>query len=141
MAKNKTTENTNSVEDFIQSIADEKRRADFTSILKLLTKNLGYKPKMWGTAIVGFGSYHYIYESGREGDAPLVGLAARSNAITLYLGSEFEARAALLSKFGKYKEGKGCIYLNKLEDIDTDILVKMFQNSVAQRKKMYPDCK
>lgn len=141
MAKNKTTENTNSVEDFIQSIADEKRRADFTSILKLLTKNLGYKPKMWGTAIVGFGSYHYIYESGREGDAPLVGLAARSNAITLYLGSEFEARAALLSKFGKYKEGKGCIYLNKLEDIDTDILVKMFQNSVAQRKKMYPDSK
>ena len=141
MAKNKTTENSNSVEDFIQSIADEKRRADFNSILKLLTKNLGYKPKMWGTAIVGFGSYHYIYESGREGDAPLVGLASRANAITLYLGSEFEARAALLSKFGKYKEGKGCIYINKLEDIDTDVLIKMFQNSVAQRKKMYPDSK
>ena len=77
----------------------------------------------------------------KEEPTSLVGLAARSNAITLYLGSEFEARAALLSKFGKYKEGKGCIYLNKLEDIDTDILVKMFQNSVAQRKKMYPDSK
>lgn len=141
MAKNKTTENTNSVEDFIQSIADEKRRSDFTSILKLLTKHSGYKPKMWGTAIVGFGSYHYIYESGREGDAPLVGLAARSNAITFYLGSEFEHRSILLSKFGKYKEGKGCIYINKLEDIDTDILIKMFQNSIAQRKKMYPDSK
>ncbi len=123
MAKNNTTENTNSVEDFINSIADEKRKSDFTSILKLLAKHLGGKPKMWGTAIVGFGSYHYIYKSGREGDAHLAGLAARANAITCYLGSEFNKRDILLSKFGKYKEGKGCIYINKLEGIDTDILV------------------
>ena len=90
---------------------------------------------MWGTAIVGFGSYHYKYESGREGDAPLTGIASRANSITLYLGSEFDKREELLSKFGKHKAGKGCIHIQKLEDIDTSILIKMVKNSIEYRKK------
>ena len=93
---------------------------------------------MWGTSIVGFGIYHYKYESGREGNAPLAGIASRANAITLYLASNFDKREELLSKFGKHKTGKGCIYIQKLEDIDTGILTKMVKNSIEHRKKQYP---
>jgi hypothetical protein len=135
MAKNKTTENENSVSDYIASIVDEKKRKDFSAIVTLIEKQTRVKPKMWGTAIVGFGSYHYVYESGREGDAPCFGMAARANAITLYLGANFENRDVLLTEFGKYKSGKGCVYIQKLEDIDIGILVKMVKNSMAHRKK------
>jgi len=136
-ADNKTTENENSVSDYINTIADDKRRKDFKTIMDLFSKNTGLKPKMWGPAIVGFGSYHYIYESGREGDAPLVGLSSRVNAITLYLGSAFDQRDELLSKFGKYKSSKGCIYIQKIEDIDTAILGKMVKNSAEYTRKKY----
>jgi nucleoid DNA-binding protein len=137
MAKNKTTETQNSVAAFLKTIKEEKRRKDFSAIIDLITKQTGLEPKMWGTAIVGFGSYHYKYESGREGDAPLTGIAARANAITLYLGSEFSKREELLSKFGKHKIGGGCIHIQKLEDIDTGILTKMIKNSIAHRKKQH----
>ena len=103
----------------------------------MVTKNTGLKPKMWGTSIVGFGTYHYKYDSGRDGDAPLAGLAARANAITLYLSTEFDKREELLSEFGKHKTGKGCIYIQKLDDIDTGVLIKMFKNSIAYKKKAY----
>ncbi len=139
MAKNKTTENKNSVTDYIASIGDEKKRKDFSTIVALIEKQTRIEPKMWGTAIVGFGSYHYVYESGREGDAPCFGMAARANAITLYLGANFENRDALLTEFGKYKSGKGCVYIQKLEDIDIGILVKMVKNSMAHRKKHNTD--
>ena len=137
MAKNKTTENENSVADFLMTIKDEKRRKDFSAIMNLITEHTGLEPKMWGTAIVGFGSYHYKYESGREGDAPLTGIASRANAITLYVASNFDKREELLAKFGKYKTEKGCIYIQKLEDIDQKILIKMVKNSIEQRKKQY----
>jgi Domain of unknown function (DU1801) len=135
MAKNKTTETDNSVVDYLKTIKDEKKRKDCSAIIDLITENTGLKPKMWGTSIVGFGLYHYKYESGHEGDAPLAGFASRANAITLYLGSDFEKRDELLSKFGKHKTGKGCIYIQKLEDIDTSILARMVINTVKQRKK------
>ena len=90
---------------------------------------------MWVSSIVGFGSYYCEYESGREGDAPLAGIASRANAITLYLGSEFDKREELLSKLGKHKTGKGCLYIQKLEDIDTNILIKMVNSSIEHRKK------
>ncbi len=138
MAKNKTTETEASVADYVKSIKDEKRRKDFEAIIDLISKNTGYEPKMWGPSIVGFGSYHYKYESGREGDAPLTGLASRSNAIVLYLVSVFDKREELLAKFGKHKTEKGCVYIQKLEDIDTAILMKMVKNSIAYRKKEYP---
>jgi hypothetical protein len=94
---------------------------------------------MWGTAIVGWGSYHYHYESGREGDAPLVGFAARTNAIVFYLGSEFDSREELLAKFGKHTIGGGCVYIKKLDDIDTGILMKMVKKTIDYRKKEH-DC-
>ncbi|MDP4262314.1 MAG: DUF1801 domain-containing protein [Bacteroidota bacterium] len=138
MAKNKTTETQNSVARFLKTIKDEKRRKDCSAIIDLVTEHTGLEPKMWGTSIVGFGIYHYKYESGHEGSAPLTGIAARANAITLYLGSDFDQRDELLSKFGKHKTGKGCIYIQKLEDIDTGILARMVKNSVKHRKKQYP---
>jgi hypothetical protein len=117
------------------TIKDEKRRKDCSAIIDLITENTGLAPKMWGTSIVGFGSYHYKYESGHEGDAPLVGIASRTNAITLYLGSNFDEREKLLSKFGKYKAGKACIYIQKLEDIDTGVLAKLVKNSLLAKNK------
>ena len=138
MAKNKTTETQNSVAAFLKTITDEKKRKDFSAIIDLVTKHTGLEPKMWGTSIVGFGSYHYIYESGREGDAPLTGIASRTNAIALYLTANFDKREELLSKFGKHKTVKGCIYIQKLEDIDTSILTKMVKNSIENKKKQYP---
>ena len=135
MAKNKTTETQASVADFLMTIKDEKRRTDCSTIIDLIKENTGLEPKMWGASIVGFGIYHYRYESGHEGSAPLTGIASRANAITLYLGSSFDNREELLSKFGKYKAGKGCIYIQKLEDIDTRVLIKMVKNSVDNVKK------
>ncbi|MBK9104402.1 MAG: DUF1801 domain-containing protein [Saprospiraceae bacterium] len=134
---NKTTETESSVADFLAGISDEKKRKDCQAIIDLVTSSTGLHPKMWGPAIVGFGSYHYVYESGREGDAPLAGLSPRANAITLYLGSSFDQRAELLAKFGKFKEGKGCIYIQKLEDIDTGVLAQMFINAIRSKN---PHC-
>lgn len=138
MAKNKTIETQESVDAFLITITDEKKRKDFSNIIDLITEHTRLEPKMWGTSIVGFGSYHYKYESGREGDAPLTGLASRANAITLYLGCDFDKKEELLSKFGKHKISGGCIHIKKLEDIDTGILAKMVKNSVAHIKKKYP---
>jgi hypothetical protein len=138
MAKNKTTETQASVAGYLKTIKDEKRRKDCSAIIELITKHTGLEPKMWGTAIVGFGSYHYKYESGREGDAPLTGIASRANSITLYLGTNFEKREELLSKFGKHKISGGCIHIQKIEDIDTGILIKMAKNSIAHIKKQHP---
>jgi hypothetical protein len=137
MSKNKTTETKKSVTEYLNNIPDEDRRKDCSKIISLIKKQSGLEPKMWGTSIVGFGSYHYKYESGREGDAPLIGIASRTNAITLYL-SNFDQREELLSKFGKHKTGKGCIYIQKLADIDTSILAKMVNYSIDYQKKQYP---
>jgi hypothetical protein len=135
MAKNKTVVTESSVADYLLAIADEKKRKDMTSLLDLIETQTGLPPKMWGAAIVGFGTYHYKYESGREGDMPLAGLAARANAITLYLGSNFDDRELLLSQLGKHKTGKGCLYISKLEDIDTTVLMKMVANAIECREK------
>ncbi len=135
MAKNKTTETRDSVAGFLSAIKDEKRRKDFSSLIALITEHTGFETKMWGTSIVGFGSYHYKYESGREGDAPLAGMASRANAITLYIGSEFDKKEELLAKLGKHKIGGGCIHIQKLEDVDKSILIKMVKNSIKQRQK------
>lgn len=94
---------------------------------------------MWGTSIVGFGKYHYKYESGREGDAPLTGIASRAKTITLYLGTKFEKSEELFSKLGKYKLSGGCVHIQKLEDVDLKILVKMFISSIEHRRKIYPE--
>ena len=138
MAKNKTTETENSVTDFINAVADETKRNDAFELLKIIQKATGFEPKMWGPSIIGFGSYHYIYDSGHEGDAPLVGFSPRKDAISLYLSSSFENKDELLSKFGKYKAAKSCIYIKKLADIDPEILKEMISVSVSYLQKLYP---
>jgi hypothetical protein len=135
--KNKTVETKASVEAWLKKIKDEKRRKDCADVIALFKKETGLEAKMWGTAIVGFGSYHYKYESGREGDAPLTGIANRANGIVLYLGKEFEKRAELLKDFGKYKEGGGCIYIKSMEGINKTVLSKMIKNSLKHKKKTY----
>ncbi len=135
MAKNKTIETIVNVADFLATIANEKKRNDCSTIVDLIADATGYTPKMWGPSIIGFGSYHYKYESGREGDAPLAGLAPRATSITLYLGTSFKDSKELLSKFGKHKLSGGCIHIQKLEDIDTAVLIEMFKNSIEYRLK------
>ncbi|WP_316845647.1 DUF1801 domain-containing protein [Pedobacter psychrodurus] len=138
MAQNKTTENDLSVSDFINTVTDETKRKDCFELSAMITGKTGFTAKMWGTAIVGFGSYHYKYESGREGDAPLVGFSPRQNAIALYFSSQFKDRDALLAKFGKHKTAKACVYVKKLSDIDVEVLKEMVVNSVERISSLYP---
>jgi len=138
MAQNKTTENDSSVTDFINTVPAEAKRTDCFALSHIITETTGFKAKMWGAAIVGFGRYHYKYESGRQGDAPLVGFSPRKEAIALYLSAHFKNREELLSKFGKCKTAKACIYIKKMGDIDIPILREMILNSVEHIKSLYP---
>lgn len=139
MAKNKTIETENSVTAFLASISDIKRQEDCSKIIDLLGKLTSFEPKIWGTAIVGFGIYNYKYDSGHEGNAPLVGLASRKSAITIYLTSTFDEKEALLSKLGKHKTSKACLYIQKLEDIDIAVLELLVQKSIDRIKELYPN--
>lgn len=138
MAKNKTTETTASVADFLNSVTDETKRKDSFRLVEIMEEQTGFKAKMWGPAIVGFGSYHYKYDSGREGDAPLAGFSPRKAEISLYLSQDFEEKQKLLANFGKHKTGKGCIYIKKLQDIDEAILRQLITSSVNYMKNKYP---
>lgn len=138
MAKNKTTETESSVIDFVNSVEDEVKRNDAFELIKIMQKETGFEPKMWGSAIIGFGSYHYKYESGHEGDAPLVAFSPRKAAISLYLYFYEDNKEELLSKLGKHKASKGCIYIKKLADIDIEILKIMISASVKELQKLYP---
>lgn len=133
MAENKTKETLASVEDFINKVADETKRKDSFSLVKLIQKETGFKPKMWGPSIIGFGSYHYKYETGREGDMPIVGFSPRSSAIVLYLSLNEVNREKLLPKFGKHTTGSGCIYVKKLADVNMDVLKEMIATSVKNK--------
>lgn len=138
MAKNKTNETENSIIDFINTTEDEVKIKDAFELVKIMQKATGFEPKMWGPSIIGFGSYHYKYASGHEGDAPLAGFSPRKAAISLYLYLTDEDRENLLPKFGKFKPAKGCIYVKKLADIDIEILEKMTTLSVENLNKLYP---
>ncbi len=138
MKQNKTIQTESSVAGFISSVPEETKRDDSFRLVELFKSQTGFEPKMWGTAIIGFGSYHYQYDSGREGDAPLVAFSPRKNALVLYLSSRFDQRESLLQQLGKHKTGKGCIYINKLDDIRTDILKEIVSLSVEQTKREYP---
>ncbi|MBF4493267.1 DUF1801 domain-containing protein [Flavobacterium sp. JLP] len=138
MAKNKTTETESSVVDFINTVEDEIKRNDAFELIKIMQNTTGFEAKMWGPSIIGFGSYHYKYESGHEGDAPLAGFSPRKAAISLYVYLTPENREELLSKLGKHKSAKGCIYIKKLIDIDAEILKKMVLLSVQNLNKLYP---
>jgi hypothetical protein len=130
--KAKTTETESPVADFIKKLTDEQRQKDAMAIVEIMQKQSGFPAKMWGPAIIGFGSYHYVYESGHEGDAPLIGFSPRKNEFALYLSSTFEKREELLKQFGKHKSGKACISIKKIEDIA--VLKKMIADSLKHTK-------
>ena len=131
MADNKTKPTSLSVAAFINAITDPTRRADAKAIVKMMESVAGEKPRMWGPSIVGFGNYHYKYESGREGDMPLLGFSPRKAATVLYNMTGSGDCKALLAKLGKHTTGKGCLYIKKLADVDQQVLKAMAVKSVA----------
>lgn len=131
MAENKTTYTGVDVKDFINSyVENEQKRADSFRLIELMQEWSGFEPKMWGPTIVGFGSYHYKYASGHEGDAPMLGFSPRKAEFSLYVYSPTEENEKLLENFGKFKMGKACIYVKKLADIDINVLEKMCRASI-----------
>ena len=131
MAKNKTTETDVDVYDFIESYVDrEQKKTDSHELIKLMSAWSGYEPKMWGPTIIGFGSYHYKYASGHEGDAPILGFSPRKAKFSLYVYSKTDKSDALLAQLGKFKMGKACIYVNKLSDINIDVLEQMCKDTI-----------
>jgi len=136
MAELKTKPTTASVAKFIDAIADDRRRADCRTVLKIMKSATGAKPVMWGPSIVGFGAYHYKYASGREGDWFQVGFSPRKSDLTLYLMGGLHHHADHLKRLGKYKAGKGCLYLKRISDVDMDVLTEMVELSVKHLKPM-----
>jgi hypothetical protein len=134
MGELKTQKNDASVEDFLNSVENERRREDSKRILALMTEVTGEEPAMWGQSIVGFGEYSYKYASGREGEWMLVGFSPRKKNLTLYILSGFEDYDELLSRLGRHKTGKSCLYINKLEEVDIDVLGELVEKSVAHMK-------
>ncbi|MFK3959811.1 DUF1801 domain-containing protein [Guptibacillus hwajinpoensis] len=134
----KTKETDNSVIEFIESVDHPKKREDGYRLLDLFTETTGYEAKMWGPSIIGFGSYHYKYATGHEGDAPLVGFSPKKAKISLYLAQGEPEREEALARLGKHKTGKACVYVNKLEDIDLEVLKELIDQSVDYLQELYP---
>jgi hypothetical protein len=132
MSELKTRPSDESVQVFIDSIADERRREECQTVLDLMRDVTGEEPRMWGESIVGFGQYHYQYASGREGDWFRVGFAPRKRNLTLYLNYGFDDDGELMEGLGKYKTGAACLYVNKLQDVDLDVLREVIRRSAAQ---------
>ena len=135
MAELKTKINDASVEAFLNGIEDEKKREDSFAILELMKKITGAEPKMWGASIIGFGNYRYKYQSGREGDWFVTGFSPRKQNLTLYIMTAFSRCGELLAKLGKHKTGKSCLYINKIEDVDIDVLTELIEISVENVNK------
>lgn len=137
MAELKTKRNAVSVEGFLNGIKDPRRKKDAFTVLEVMRTVTKEAPAMWGTSIVGFGAYHYVYASGHEGDSCLVGFSPRKDALVLYLMGDYENRDALVKKLGKCKAGKGCIYVKSMDDIHVPTLRLMIKASVRYLKKLY----
>lgn len=136
MAELKTKKNDKDPREFIESVKNEKRKTDSLVIMDLMEKITGDTGSMWGPSIVGFGSYRYKYDSGREGDWMLTGFSPRKQALTLYIMPGFKRYEELMSKLGKFKTGKSCLYINKLEDVDMNVLEELITLSVKHMKKL-----
>lgn len=130
MAENKTQLTDASVEQYLAAIEDEARRNDCTTLVKIMAKATKQKPKMWGTAIVGFGIHRYKYESGREGETCVVGFSSRKGDISIYGTGSAPRREELLPMLGKHKTGKGCLYVGKLKDVDVAVLEQLIADSI-----------
>jgi hypothetical protein len=134
MADIKTKPTKVSPAEFIKQVESEHKRKDCEELVALMTEVTGDPPQMWGPSIIGFGKYHYKYESGREGDICVTGFSPRQANLVLYLGPEIHDEK-LVAKLGKHKVGKGCLYINKLDDVDRTVLRKLVMKSVAERRK------
>lgn len=137
MAENKTKPIKASVTSFINSIENEQRRRDAKKVAAMMREATGSRAKMWGANIVGYGTYHYKYESGREGDFLITGFSPRKQALTLYIIPGFNQFESLMSKLGKYKTGKSCLYIKRLSDVDEKILKRLIVGSVKHMRKNY----
>ena len=138
MTTQKSTETKASVSDFISQITDEAKRKDAFRLVDIFQNQTNLEPKMWGSNIIGFGSYHYKYTSGHEGNAPLIAFSPRATAMSLYLNLPTEQREDLLQKLGKTKAGKGCIYVKKLSEINLEVLKELIEVSLNFIKQLYP---
>lgn len=138
MYEQKMRETDNSVIEFIENVDSLKKREDAYKLLDIFTETTGYSAKMWGPSIIGFGAYHYKYASGHEGDAPLVGFSPRKAKISLYFATGDSERETLIKDFGKHTAGKGCVYINKVVDINVDVLKALINQSVKFLRETYP---
>lgn len=138
MAENKTKPTDASIDEYIASRANAQQQADCRELMALLKKVTRETPRMWGPSIVGYGVYRYTYESGRTGEAPLVGLAIRGRELVLYVLAEGQEQKSLLSKLGKHTMGKSCLYFKQLADLDKSVLEKLVAGSIAEVKRRYP---
>jgi hypothetical protein len=138
VAENKTRETAVSVNRFLNSVSDTARREECYTLIDLMKKITGEKPKMWGTSIIGFGKYHYKYKSGREGDICIAGFSPRKKNLTVYLMPSVDSFKPLISKLGNFKNGISCLYFKSLKDIDLKILEKILFESVKLMKEKYP---
>ncbi|QCR32980.1 DUF1801 domain-containing protein [Lysinibacillus sp. SGAir0095] len=134
----KTKETDQSVIEFIEAVESPKKREDAYKLLKIFEETSGFEAKMWGPSIIGFGSYHYKYESGHEGDAPLVGFSPRKAKISLYFATGDSQRQEILERFGKHTTGKACVYINKFADVDEEVLKELIMQSIKFLREMYP---
>jgi hypothetical protein len=137
MAENKTKPTKVSVAAFIATVANEQRRKDSKELVKLFKEITGKPAKMWGPSIIGFDSYHYVYDSGREGDAPLIAFSPRKTELVLYVGPS-AGDAGLKAKLGRYKASKACLYVKTLDDLDLGVLKKLAKTSIGELRKRYP---
>ena len=138
MAQTKTKPTQMSVADFIAAVENPNRRADATALVALLEEETGEPATLWGSSIIGFGRYHYRYGSGHEGDAVMVGFSPRKANLVLYMAADEPQRSERLARLGKHKSGKGCVYLNRLSDVDESVLREMARLSVETLKARYP---
>lgn len=139
MYENKTKENSNDVIEFIEKIENPKKKEDVYKLLNIFTETTGLQAKMWGDSMIGFGSYHYKYNTGHEGDAMLVGFSPRKAKISIYFATGDTQRIQLLKDLGKHTSGKACVYINKLADIEVEVLKELIKESVIFLKEMYPE--
>jgi len=137
VAENKTRATIASVTEFINSIEDRQKRADARKVAAIMRRVTGKRAKMWGASIVGYGTYHYKYESGREGDFMITGFSPRKQALTVYILAGFRRFDTLMGKLGKYKTGKSCLYIKRLSDVDEKVLEQLIDRSVKYMRKNY----
>jgi hypothetical protein len=139
MTENKTAPTGERVEHFINSVGDDRKRRDSRDMIAMMTEITGKEPRMWGSSLVGFGQYHYRYESGREGDSFITGFSPRKSALTIYIMPGFSQYGDLLKRLGPHRTGKSCLYLNNLDAVDREVLQEIVRNSVERMREKY-DC-